>query len=477
MRARLGEQRVRRKDGTLAPVPAAITPALSTFGGRAVIEMREAGAARQMSEAGFRALIQNAADILAIVGLDGRVRYVSPAVETVLGYTPDELDGIGVLTLFHPEDAERARSVSSARLAGAALPDASRVYRLRRRDGSWRHLEVVTTNLLEDPNVRGIVLNIRDVTARIEAEERFQLVARATNDAIWDWDLRTDALWWNDSITAVFGYPSEQVGHDGDWWKDRIHPADRERVVAGIHATVHGGGREWSDEYQFRRADGAYAVVADRGSVLRDEAGAPIRMIGGMKDVTDRARLEENLRRLAFYDPLTGLPNRTSFLDRLREALRSGAEGNAHLAVLVLDIDGFKLVNDSLGHPAGDVLLAAAGERLSSQMPAQATLARLGGDEFAVLLPGVSDITTATRIGERLRHALRAPFTVSGRNLFATMSIGVVVVRDAASGRHRPLPGEGCRKGSDDPLRSGIAGAGPRPARGGDGPTLGVRTR
>ena len=132
----------------------------------------------------------------------------------------------------------------------------------------------------------------RLVRALRESQERFQFVSRATNDAVWDWDLVSDALWWNEGIQTLFGYRAEDVGPDITWWYGLIHPDERERVIAGIRAAVDGGA-SWSAEYRCRRADGSYAEVYDRGYVLRDADGRGTRMIGAMMDVTQRKQLEE----------------------------------------------------------------------------------------------------------------------------------------------------------------------------------------
>jgi PAS domain S-box-containing protein len=136
----------------------------------------------------------------------------------------------------------------------------------------------------------------RLVRALRESQERFQFVARATNDAVWDWDLVSEALWWKDGIQTLFGYAPEQVGPDIGWWYELIHPDDRGRVTTDIHAAIDRGVESWSAEYRCRRADGSYAQVYDRGYVLRDGDGRPTRMIGAMMDVTERRQLEDELR-------------------------------------------------------------------------------------------------------------------------------------------------------------------------------------
>ncbi|AMV23341.1 Autoinducer 2 sensor kinase/phosphatase LuxQ [Gemmata sp. SH-PL17] len=145
----------------------------------------------------------------------------------------------------------------------------------------------------------GVTLDVTDQrraeAALRESNDRFAIVARATNDAVWDWDMRTNAVWWNEGVGALFGYRPGDVGPDATWWYEHIHSDDRERVVTGIHAIIDHGGANWSDEYRFRRADGTYATVLDRGYAIHED-GKTVRLVGAMQDVTERRRAEERLR-------------------------------------------------------------------------------------------------------------------------------------------------------------------------------------
>ncbi|MFL5353469.1 PAS domain S-box protein [Archangium sp.] len=150
--------------------------------------------------------------------------------------------------------------------------------------------------------VGGVVAQM-DITARVEAEaavrrseERYRLVGRATNDVIWDWELATDRLDWNDAVREHFGCTQEELGPTIDGWYSRIHPEDLERVVSGIHAAIDGTQETWADEYRFRRSDGSYAAILDRGHIAREASGKAVRMIGSMLDLTERHRTEAALR-------------------------------------------------------------------------------------------------------------------------------------------------------------------------------------
>jgi PAS domain S-box-containing protein len=172
-------------------------------------------------------------------------------------------------------------------------------------------LAVLTTTPLRSPRKAESMVRIfaaraaaelerrRAEKARQESQERYEIVARATNDAVWDWDLLTNRLRWNEMVYTLFGYPPGAVGPDLDWWSDRLHPAERDRVLAGLEEAVQGDASAWSDEYRFQRADGSYAHVLDRGYIIRDETGKGVRMIGSMQDISPHKQAEESLRHLS----------------------------------------------------------------------------------------------------------------------------------------------------------------------------------
>ena len=257
------------------------------------------------------------------------------------------------------------------------------------------------------------------------SQERFELVTRATSDAIWDWNLQTGRLWWNEGFCKLFCYPVEEIGTDIESWIGRVHPDDSERVKNDIHRHIESGKHNWTDEYRFRRRDGSYASVIDRGYVVHGADGMPIRMLGSMMDVTERKSLEEQLTHQALHDPLTKIANRILFRDRVDHALAKQVRNKYSLAVLFLDLDNFKAINDSMGHAAGDKLLVSVAERLQDCLRNTDTPARLGGDEFAVLVETVHRSDEVTMIAERIKAVFREPFVVDGKEVHVGTSIGV----------------------------------------------------
>ncbi|MGH9797345.1 MAG: PAS domain S-box protein, partial [Candidatus Polarisedimenticolia bacterium] len=236
--------------------------------------------------------------------VSGRVVWNS-AVTTNFGYPAETVgaDAAWWVDRIHPEEKEHVWAGVHAVIDGTGNAWKAE-YRFRRADGSYA--EVFDRGyVIRDAAGRPIRMmgSMQDVTAHKEAgralrasEERYAIVARATNDAIWDWDLRTDTVRWNEGIRTRFGYAPEQVRQEGAWGDGLIHPEDAPRVLERMWAAAGGGDPHWSLEYRFRRADGSYAWVIDRAFALRDESGRAVRIIGSMMDITERRRAEEALR-------------------------------------------------------------------------------------------------------------------------------------------------------------------------------------
>jgi PAS domain S-box-containing protein len=237
---------------------------------------------------------------------------------------------------LHPDDRDRA----DAAVAAALDPDGSRRFEVEYRtvgieDGLLRYVSAHGLAFFDDRTPIRLLGAVQDVTkdreareALRETSERLRLAGRATNDAIWDWDFRADHVTWNEALTRAYGHPLDRVGANGAWWLDHIHPDDRARIYDSIHAVIDGDGTDWSDEYRFRRADGSHADVLDRGYVLRDAAGAPIRMVGAMLDVSARKAVERQLeheRQRLMHE----VEEKTAERDRAEEALRQSQKMEA----------------------------------------------------------------------------------------------------------------------------------------------------
>jgi diguanylate cyclase (GGDEF)-like protein/PAS domain S-box-containing protein len=431
------------------------------------------------------------------------------------------------------------------------------VYERRRPNGTV--LEVRTNRL---PN-GGVVRTFADVTARRlaederrvaeeklrESEQRYRLAALATSDAIYDWEFATDRLQWGESRLGQFAYEAAEAPSSGTTWLDSVHPDDRAAVEDEVrHFIVGSAGERWQGEYRWRRGDGGYAYVRDRGYLVRDPSGRPVRMIGALQDLTEARRADEALRtgeerlRLALHasnmvawdldlrtehvsrsdtaaallglgsgpaseftarvhpedrhkvdllrlssltdgthaaeirygapdgreiwlsiraerqdkdrmigitfdisdrkateeaiwqtanhDPLTGLANRALFQTRLGDALAAADASGKGVGLLLLDLDDFKDINDTLGHAAGDRLLVETAARLMQAVGDRGTVARVGGDEFAVVLVEQPGLAAIAACAEDILTALQPCFDYEGRALSTRASIGVAAFPD-----------------------------------------------
>ncbi len=265
---------------------------------------KHAEEALREAEKRFSGAFHNTPVGMAIVGLDGGYVKVNRAMCDILGYSEAEMLAAGYRELTYPEDEDISREWER-KIRDGELDSYTIEKRYVRKDGSpvWVSLSISIVKDNEDDPMY-FIAQAQDISERKraedalgESEERYRLVARATNEAIWDVDLLSDRQTWNGTFEAMFGYPQREATNDA-WWKERIHPGDRERVLSHIDAVIHGGEDMWTSEYRFRRADGAYLAVADRARVVRDGQGRPMRMIGSMMDITERKKAEEEIRTL-----------------------------------------------------------------------------------------------------------------------------------------------------------------------------------
>ena len=258
------------------------------------------------------------------------------------------------------------------------------------------------------------------------SEERYALAARGSNDGLWDWNLKSNEVYFSIRWKSMLGLEDSEVGNSPEEWLNRVHPEDIERVKAQIAAHLEGLTPHFESEHRMLHRDGTYRWVLSRGIAMRDADGKASRMAGSETDISRHKLAEKELLHDVFHDELTGLPNRALFIDRLGFAIgRTKQPGNYSFALLFLDVDRFKIVNDSLGHKTGDKLLIAIARRLKACLRSGATVARFGGDEFAILLDDVQNVSDATRVADRIQKKLAAPFNLSGQEVFVTASIGI----------------------------------------------------
>ena len=260
-----------------------------------------------------------------------------------------------------------------------------------------------------------------------DSEERYALAAQGANDGLWDWNLVDNVIYFSPRWKMMLGYQDSEVSDHPEQWLDRIHFADRQRVKDEIAAHQMGLTPHFESENRVQHKDGSFRWMLSRGLAVRDASGRASRMAGSQTDITGGK----------IADALTGLPNRLLFIDRLARLIEHAKRHKDYLfAVMFLDLDGFKMINDSLGHVIGDQLLVGVANRLENCLRASDTvtrieklftIARLGGDEFTILLDQVKDPGDANLVAERLMSTLATPFILDGKKIFTSISIGIAL--------------------------------------------------
>ncbi|QOV89764.1 bifunctional diguanylate cyclase/phosphodiesterase [Humisphaera borealis] len=399
-------------------------------------------------------------------------------------------DYAGVLADYHPEDSRALDAAVEACMTegkpyslvlrtSGARPTEARHVRLEGRarfDASGKVVDIfgTATDVTAEVESREALLKAQATLEKMR--DRLQAAVTGTSDGLWDWKVATEEVWFSDQFWTLLGFidPAEFPPPCFASWSDRLHPDDSEATLGALQR--HQTHKEPYDvEYRLRMVNGAYRWFRARGASQFDAEGQPIRVAGSIQDIDDRKTMEEQLKTSATTDKLTGLPNRALLLDRLQQEIeRHKRFKQSHYAVLFLDFDRFKLVNDSIGHGAGDQLLQEIARRLESTVrsldsvtrPTQAgTASRFGGDEFVVLLSGLAAAEDALKVADRILEALSTPYMLDGHEVVSTASIGIVtstfghaeaeeVLRDADTAMYEAkVAGKGRAVMFDDSMR------------------------
>ena len=398
-----------------------------------VSERHAAESALRESEAMYRNLVETSNDLIWSVDSAGRWTYLGPsAVRRIYGCEPADMLGREFREQLAQEVTERDLAVFRRILVGESVFD----YETRhmRRDGSYVDLSFNAVPLRDvEGAVIGATGTARDVTAEkaaaaalYENVEKLRLAVDAAELVYWEWDRDTDQLHWGRDPSSLMG--SAPAGRTTRWteYLKLVHPEDRDRYLDTVNAAWEQTG-PCSNEYRVVRHDGQVAWLSSHAKTLADASGRAHRMIGVSQDITERKRQEEEARFLAYHDTLTGLPNRRLLDDRLRQAVFLAQRRDARVALMVVDLDHFKPVNDALGHRAGDAVLREAANRIAGCLRKADTLARHGGDEFVVVIPDLPLEGDCQVVAEKILRSLEPPFRVDGRDFTIGASIGVSI--------------------------------------------------
>jgi diguanylate cyclase (GGDEF)-like protein/PAS domain S-box-containing protein len=391
---------------------------------------------RRRSEARFRALIENSSDLVVVLDDDARVTFVSPATHRLLGRSEEYFAGKEPMQFVHPDDREAIREVLDTAQPLSAPTEPIEI-RLAHADGSYRWFEMLSQDLRNEPDIAGTVINAREITDRKGAEQllaqneaRFRALVQNSSDVVAVIDENAFFTYVSPSIFGMLGYkPDELLGTSA---LALLPPDEMTSALRSHSQALAEAFEQTSAELRIRNRDGSWHTVDMTITDLRDEPAVE-GIVLNARDVTVRKALEHDLRTQALHDALTGLGNRNMFTDRVTHALKRRHDRDRVIAVLCIDLDDFKTVNDSLGHEVGDELLVLVAERLSACLRESDTAARLGGDEFAILLDSAFNEREVAGVAERILGMVREPFTIGDRDLTLTASLGIAISADRST--------------------------------------------
>ena len=403
------------------------------FAGHSLVERQRSQAELRMEKAQLERLFNSSAEAVVLLDNEDRVQRVNPQFEELFGYRADEAVGRPINDLIAPDEARAEASDLTERVTGGETVHFETVR--RRKDGSPVDVSILGAPIRTEAGQVAIYGIYRDITERKRAEEalraseeRYALAARGAGAGLWDWDLTENRVYYSPRWKELLGYGDAEVGESPSEWLSRVHPEDRAEVERSLAEHLESRSPHFEREHRVLHRNGTYPWMLVRGTAVCDAQGRPCRMAGSLTDVTERRLAEEQLRHAALHDALTGLPNRALFTDILSRAFERRKEDREYgFGVLFLDIDRFKLVNDSLGHLAGDRVLVAVGSCLQACLRTGDVVARLGGDEFTIFLDRVTDVELATSIAERILADLAAPIEIEGQDVVLSAGIGIVL--------------------------------------------------
>ena len=374
-------------------------------------------------EAPYHSIFDRAMIAIAYTTADGRILEANEKLCQLLEYTLDELRALSTGELTHHEDRAREAQLRRELLCGArgSIIDQQRYLR-KSGEALWvkRMATLADGAGASEPCLIEV---LEDISERRELEERFRETFDHASVGIMHSSLDRRVLMVNHKFCEMVGYSAEELQQGS---VRRIHhPEDTDADQHLEKRLVAGEIDSFSFEKRYVRKDGSIFWAHRTVSLARDEAGRPKYFIRVIEDISARKAAEEELRHLAHYDMLTNLPNRALFRDRLIQALAQARRSEALLAVMFLDLDRFKLVNDSLGHAIGDLLLKQVAHRLTACVRASDTVGRLSGDEFGIILAGLHSAQDADLVAQKIVQIFSSPFRLDGHDRYVTTSIGI----------------------------------------------------
>lgn len=393
---------------------------------------REASEQLRSQEQLIRGIYDHSDVGIAVLGNEGQALHHNARIAAMFGWSKDDFNVLGYGAMLHPSERESGLLGMKA-LLSRQVGHVNIDRRFVRKDGSEFWGQLTSRAMFNDRGEQvGVVCTVIDITTRREAEQRLRLTAKvfeACSEGVMITDAANRIVEVNDAFTAITGYlPDEVLGQTPRILSSGRHPAS---YYATMWTTLGKEGR-WSGEIWNRRRDGTEFPEWLSISVVRDLDGSVTHHVGVFSDITERKQVEAKIRQMAQYDFLTKLPNRALMYDRIRQIHATASRYEKRYAVIFVDLDNFKPINDQMGHDAGDALLCQVADRLKSNLRVADTAARYGGDEFVVLVPEIGDENEVRVIAEKLSSALRQPYLIKQQVVSVTPSIGVALYPDHA---------------------------------------------
>src|SRR5436190_1023822 len=446
---------------------------IGTFGlTRDITAHKRAEEALRSSMSLYHSLVQNLPQNIFRKDLEGRFTFANTQFCATIGRRLEEVLGRNDYDLFPATLARKYQEDDRRIIKSGKTFETVEEHHPPGKD--LLYVRIVKTPIQD---ARGYVVGVQgmfwDVTdlhhaqkALESSEQRYALAVEGANDGLWDWDLRTGEVYYGPRWKSMVGFQEDEIGKSPEEWMKRVHREDLEKLKTDLASHVLGKTTHFEYEHRLMHRDGGYRWMLSRGIGVRDRGSKAVRLAGSQTDITERRRFEDQLAQQAFYDTLTGLPNRALFVDRLTLAVtRARRRKSSLFSVLFLDVDRFKDVNDSLGHLKGDLLLTAIARRLETCVRPGDTVARLGGDEFTILLDDMRDAADAVQVADRILDQMSKPFLLEGNEVFATVSIGIApgadyekpddLLRDADTAMYRAKErGKNCYEVFDSAMHS-----------------------
>lgn len=383
----------------------------------------------------IKSIFESSPNAIVLTDLEGNFIDCNPALITLLGVqSKEEVIGKNALEFLLIEERERVIQYFDKIIhSNQPLEDE---FTTLTQSGQKLILKISASTIKNDNQQPQYIVGIfNDVTRQRTSEtalkiseERYKLASEGANDGIWDWDLLANRIYYSPRWKKLLGYSPEEISDSPEEWFSRIHEDDLPAVKSNLEAHLSGLIPHFESEHRIRHRQGNYLWVLARGMAVKSEFGNPHRIAGSLTDITRQKANEDQLIHQALYDRLTGLPNRILFIERLDQAIkRSKRHDQPTFAILLLDLDRFKIVNDSLGHRVGDQMIIDIARRLDNCLRAEDTIARLGGDEFAILLNDLHDPYEVIQIINRIQKEISRPILIEGNKVFTTCSIGVAL--------------------------------------------------